>query len=214
MPTGRHRWIVLLALGWAAILLSLARAATANGSAMLLPLDFTPTAHAYLPLVISQPTPTPSPTPTATLIPPDDIGNEQSILQQINGHRHDAGLPPLNLVSELTQAARRHSQDMAENGFTSHTGSDGSDPGQRIEEAGYDWTAWGEIIGWGFGGDPESVVNGWMNSPLHRSIILSASYEDLGVGYARDPTSEWGHYWTVDFGKRAPDGTAREPEER
>jgi len=97
---------------------------------------------------------------------------------------------------------------MADNGFTGHTGSDGSYGGQRMEEARYDWTTWGEIIGWGFGGDTSSMVNWWMDSPVHRSIILSSSFEDFGAGYARDPTSDWGHYWTVNFGKRAADGTA------
>ena len=115
-------------------------------------------------------------------------------------------IPALSLVPELTQAARRHSRDMADNNFTSHTGSDGSNGGQRMEEAGYDWTAWGEIIGWGFGADTSSMVNWWMNSPPHRSIILSSSFEDFGVGYARNSTSDWGHYWTVNFGKRATFG--------
>jgi uncharacterized protein YkwD len=200
MSICRRRSIVLIALGGALALLSLARAATANSPSSLPLLDLTPSAYAYLPLVIRQPA------PADTLIPPDDIEKEQSVMDQINQHRQAHGLTPLDLASELTQAARRHSHDMAENGFTSHTGSDGSDPGQRIEEAGYEWTAWGEIIGWGFGGDPESVVSWWINSPSHRSIILSTDYEDLGVGYARDPSSAWVHYWTVNFGKRAAGG--------
>ena len=45
--------------------------------------------------------------------------------------------PPLAWNAPLAQAAQSHSQDMATNGFQSHTGSDGSTPPQRIAAAGY-----------------------------------------------------------------------------
>ncbi len=54
--------------------------------------------------------------------------------------------PPLTLNLNLIQAARRHSIDMRDNKFQDHYGSDGSDPGQRIEEAGYDWRGYGENV--------------------------------------------------------------------
>ena len=75
-----------------------------------------------------------TPTPTGTLIPPDDLANEQAIAALINQQRNAIGLPSLSLVSELTQAARRHSRDMADRNFTSHTGSDGSTGGQRMQD--------------------------------------------------------------------------------
>lgn len=90
---------------------------------------------------------------------------------------------------------------MADNDLEDHTGSDGSTADQRITEAGYEWGAWGEIIGWGFGGDTSSMVDWWMNSPNHRPSILSSVFADFGVGYAINADSEWGHYWTVNFGK-------------
>ncbi len=139
----------------------------------------------------------------SALIPPDDLAMEQSIADLINQKRAEQGLYPYLLVPELTQSARRHSNDMADNGFTGHTGSDGSTPGGRMTEAGYDWVYAGEIIAWGFGGDPASVVAWWMNSTTHRSLILSSNYLDFGVGYAREPASQYGHYWTVNFARRA-----------
>jgi uncharacterized protein YkwD len=165
--------------------------------------DFTPTHFAYLPFVAWQPTPTPSPTPTSTPIPPDDSANEEAIINGLNQQRNSNGLPSLAMVSELTQAARRHSRDMADHNFTDHTGSDGSDGGQRMEEAGYDWIGWGEIIGWGFGGDTTRMIDWWMNSPPHKAIILSNNFTDFGAGYAYNANSQWRHYWTVNFGARA-----------
>ena len=181
----------------AVIFLSLLSLITSTGSASPLLFDFTATAYVYLPLIAK------GSTTTATPIPPDDIVNEQSIANLLNQQRISNGLSPLTLVSELTQSARRHSRDMAEHHFTSHTGSDGSNGGQRMQEAGYNWTTWGEIIGWGFGGNTGSMVNWWLNSPVHRSLILSSSYTDFGIGYVRDSGSDWGHYWTVNFGRRA-----------
>jgi len=40
----------------------------------------------------------------------------------------------------------------------------------------------------------------WMNSPTHRAAILNATYRDIGVGYAYNPWSSYGHYWTQVFG--------------
>ena len=190
------------------IFLSLLSVITSTGATSQLLLNFTPTTYAYLPFVAKQPLPTVTPTPTATPIPPDDTANEQSIANLINQQRNSNGLSSLVLVAELTQAARRHSRDMADNNFTSHTGSDGSNAGQRIKEAGYNWTTYGEIIGWGFGGNTGSMVNWWMNSPPHRSIILSTAVVDFGAGYARNSGSDWGHYWTVNFGSRDFQGAA------
>jgi uncharacterized protein YkwD len=197
MQPGTRRPVVMLLLGLAMVLLSLAHMVAGVGTTSPLPLELTPTAYAYLPLVARNPHP--------TAIPPDDLDMEQAVADEINQRRYAHGLASVRLVPELTQAARRHCRDMADNHFTGHTGSDGSSAGERMEEAGYDWTTWGEIIAWGSGASASQVVDLWMSSPGHRAIILSSSYEDFGVGYVSDPASDWGHYWAVDFGKRAPE---------
>lgn len=165
--------------------------------------------NAYLPLVLLQPTPTTA----STLIPPDDLGIERSIADLINGERDANGLPAYNSDDALVQAARSHCRDMADNNFTGHTGSDGSNAGQRMLAAGYTWDWWGEIIGWGFGGDPDLMFDWWMNSTLHHQMILATAYEDFGSGYAYNADSEYKHYWTVDMGSRAGRSSAP-PEER
>ena len=91
---------------------------------------------------------------------------------------------------------------MARHDFYGHTGSDGSTPGQRLEAAGYNWWTCGETVAVGYGGDPARVVASWMNSSVHRSILLSTQMEEIGVGYATNPSSSWVHFWTADFGAR------------
>jgi uncharacterized protein YkwD len=190
-----HKRAIAL-LGITILAFSLLSTFTAVNIASTSLLDFTPTAYVYLPVVANR------------FVPPDDLAKEQAILARINQERQAQGLPSLTLVSELTQSARRHSRDMADRNFTSHTGSDGSSPGERVAEAGYSGTYDGEIIAWGFGGDAQWVVDAWMNSPPHRARILSSDATDFGAGYAYNPNSNWGHYWTVNFGRSALQGDA------
>ena len=64
----------------------------------------------------------------------------------------------------------------------------------------------GEIISAGWkAGHPatqtEIVVNGWMNSPGHRKEILTAHYEEMGIGVACTPDDQYDTFWCVVFGK-------------
>ena len=45
---------------------------------------------------------------------------------------------------DLESAAYRHSSDMANSDFMSHTGSDGSNMSDRVNATGYAWSAIGE----------------------------------------------------------------------
>ncbi len=70
---------------------------------------------------------------------------------------------------------------MAFRDLITRTGSDGSDPGQRIAQAGYSWTAYGEIVAFGCQ-TPQAVVDVWMNSPAHREVIITSVFRDFGAG--------------------------------
>lgn len=141
------------------------------------------------------PTFTPTPLPGAAPTPASDW--EARVAQLINRERVARGKPRLSIDSRLVQAARRHSQDMADNDFFSHYGSDGSSPLDRIRAAGYSFRTASEAIAGGYG-SPEQVVEAWMNSPVHRSILLG-DYTDIGVGYVYKLGSAYRHYWTADL---------------
>ncbi len=157
----------------------------------------------YLPLLLRpQPTPTPTRTPTPTPTPTSS-DYATRVVQLVNQERARAGCAPLAIHSALVRAALEHSTDMALNDFLSHTGSDGSQPWDRMTRAGYNWSQAGENIAAGYS-SPESVVQGWMNSPGHRGNILNCAFRDTGVGYyylAQDTgTVNYHHYWTQVFG--------------
>ncbi|MFD8251460.1 CAP domain-containing protein [Streptomyces werraensis] len=130
---------------------------------------------------------TASPKPAATA-----SGAVARVVELVNQERAEAGCAPVTADSTLNTAAQRHSEDMASTGTMSHTGSDGSDPGERLTRAGYAWSTYGENVAYGYS-TPEQVMQGWMTSPGHKANILNCSFKEIGVGLS-------GTYWTQDFG--------------
>lgn len=107
----------------------------------------------------------------------------------------------LKLNDKLTRASLLHSQEMARRGNASHTGADGSDPGDRATRAGYIWRNVGENVAAGQL-DADEVVQGWLGSPYHCTNIMAPEFAELGVAFAVNPKSESGIYWTQMFGRQ------------
>ncbi len=117
----------------------------------------------------------------------------------INAERQSQGLTPYNSQVQLEAAARGHGTDMACNGFFSHTGSNGSNVGDRITAQGYSWSWRGENIFAGGSATPQSAFNWWMNSAPHRANLLNSNYTDIGIGYIYEPNSQYRGYFTAVF---------------
>lgn len=109
-------------------------------------------------------------------------------------------VPAVIKHDKLRCAARKHSKDMGVADFTSHTGSNGSSPWDRIHAAGYNYTSAAENIAWGYS-TPAAVVDAWMKSTGHCNNIMAANLEEIGVGYYYSG-SHWKHLWTQDFGTK------------
>ncbi|POM57674.1 SCP-like extracellular protein [Phytophthora palmivora] len=121
------------------------------------------------------------------------------MLARVNKERASQNLPPVCANKKLQSSSQRHSDDMAENNYMAHDGTDGSTMSQRITDAGYKWSAVGENVAAGQV-DVQAVMDAWMNSPEHRENIMG-EYTMLGVSYAFNENTEYKHYWTQDFGK-------------
>ncbi|MFJ9339133.1 CAP domain-containing protein [Streptomyces sp. NPDC101733] len=132
--------------------------------------------------------------PTASQDTQAPTGPQAEVLALVNQERAAVGCPALTVNAKLTKAAQDHSADMAAHGNMSHTGSDGSDPGQRVTRAGYEWRTYGENVAYGYP-TAAKVMEGWMNSPGHKRNILDCSFKEIGIGLAQP-----GQYWTQDFG--------------
>ncbi|PZM94839.1 MAG: hypothetical protein DIU79_08820, partial [Actinobacteria bacterium] len=136
--------------------------------------------------------PAPSDTTTA---PRGDLAAQ--VIALVNQERAAAGCPAVTAQPQLTEAARRHSEDQAARGTLSHTGSDGSTPWERAERLGYQG-AIGENVAAGYR-TAEAVMAGWMDSPGHRANILNCQARAIGVGVAA--AADGTLYWTQMFGR-------------
>jgi uncharacterized protein YkwD/PKD repeat protein len=123
----------------------------------------------------------------------------EQLYYYINTARQMFEVAPLNHVYELTVAAQRHTEDMAANHFTGHTGTDGTTPPMRLLIYGYPYGYGGEVTAWGVE-RALKAVEFWLNSPPHRRILLNQAITDVGVGYTVDYNSPNVWYWTAEFG--------------
>src|SRR3990172_6631535 len=108
--------------------------------------------------------------------------------------------PPVAWNDSLAIAAYLHSEDMATNQFFSHTGSDGSSPGDRITREGYAWWTYGENIAVGYP-TVSAVMQGWLGSDGHCRNIMNPAFREIGAAYAEGPYlgNPSAPYWTFDL---------------
>lgn len=121
---------------------------------------------------------------------------ESRVVTLVNAERAKAGLQPLKENWQLSRVARYKSQDMINKGYFSHTSPTYGSPFTMMQSFGITFSAAGENIAQGQR-SPEEVMNSWMNSPGHRSNILSPAYNQIGVGLAKDSAGRC--YWTQMF---------------
>jgi Ca2+-binding RTX toxin-like protein len=113
-------------------------------------------------------------------------GLETLFLRLVNEARAKAGVPPLAFDGELLDSSDAHSAWMDRTDAFSHTGVNGSSPGDRMATAGYGWQGWGENIAYVSGGMTEATVRqlhtNLMKSPGHYANIVNGSFEEIGIG--------------------------------
>jgi uncharacterized protein YkwD len=129
---------------------------------------------------------------------------EEQVLELVNRRRAEGAdcgttgtfdpAEPLAMDPALRCAARNHSMDMGLRGYFDHDTPEGLGPGDRLDQAAYSGSTWGENIAWGYA-TPEAVVTGWMTSPGHCANIMRGRFTQIGIGYYD------GSLWTQTFGR-------------
>ena len=139
-----------------------------------------------------------APGPTSAAPPLDS--EEQAFLDLINGYRQQNGLVTLSIDPSLQDAARWMSADMGAHNYFSHTDSLGRSPWERMAAFGYNYTTWkGENLAAGTS-SAQTAFDMWRNSPGHNANMLNANYRVIGIGRVYTTGSQYGWYWTTDFG--------------
>jgi uncharacterized protein YkwD len=141
------------------------------------------------------------------LLPSANPDYEAQVVKLINEIRLEHGLLPFKRVDTLDNASRFHATDMATDDYFAHNSHDRINNelvevcawSSRIQTYYNNYSIMAENIAAGYT-TPESVVDGWMKSPGHRSNILNDENWEIGVGYYAGSGS-YRHYWVQDLGR-------------
>ncbi|MFK9092298.1 CAP domain-containing protein [Bacillus salipaludis] len=108
-------------------------------------------------------------------------GIAKEIFDITNALRVKNKLKPLIWDDMTAEVAYGHSKDMAENNDFSHTSKKFGDLTNRLKTAKVAYINAGENIAAKYTDGP-AVVEGWLNSKVHRETLLNKDYTHLGVG--------------------------------
>jgi uncharacterized protein YkwD len=97
----------------------------------------------------------------------------------LNAERQAHNVPQVTEARRLNAAAQSHADYMARTGQFSHTGQRGSGVGDRMRRQGYCFRMAAENIAYGYD-DMGQLMQGWMDSPGHRSNNLHEAATEYG----------------------------------
>ncbi len=98
-----------------------------------------------------------------------------------NQYRRDAGLPDYTMNEQLTRSAQAKADDMASKLYFAHESPEGRTPWSFFDDVQYIYKSAGENLAL-TNESPQSVVDGWYNSPSHRANLLNTSFTEVGYG--------------------------------
>ncbi|MBB5181437.1 uncharacterized protein YkwD [Planomicrobium koreense] len=133
--------------------------------------------------------------------PNDEVreGYEYLLFELTNSARIQRELPLLKWDEATKETARKHSEDMADNKYFSHTNLEGKSPFDRMGDDGITFFVAGENLAYG---QYSSIFahEGLMNSLGHRENIVKRDFGYLGVGAAFNSDNQ--PYFTANFFNR------------
>jgi len=111
----------------------------------------------------------------------------EEVVRYTNTFRSTQGLPPLTLSPALSVAAQARALDMETHRyFAHHNPNTGEGPNEAIEAVGYVAKVSTENIAKGNWRSAQALVQGWIDSPVHRANILDSEVREIGIGLVRD----------------------------
>ena len=119
---------------------------------------------------------------------PSPAGPELDLLARVNRERAAHHLMQLVASSELSDVARAHARDMAQRGYLAHIDPSGRSPLDRAQQAGVSGF---HLLAENIGASDvthdriESIVQAWLESPVHRENLLHPAFNTSGIGLER-----------------------------
>lgn len=137
-------------------------------------------------------------------VPPETL-NFKIALSDLNAYRVSKGLQTLKYSEKLNLASEVHARDLAATGTISHTGSDGSGHGDRIQRQGYYFTIAGENVATGQM-SWDAVFEAWKKSPGHNENLLRDDVTEFGLALVYEPDTTYATYWAMLVANPFPEG--------
>ncbi len=131
----------------------------------------------------------------------DLSAEERQFIKEINDYRKENGLKALKVSIMLSEASDMMAKDMQANPSLinhDHKDSENRSPADRANLAGYTWAV-GENLAAGYK-TAEKVFEAWKNSAEHKSNMLNANYEVMGIA-RRVSDTDYKWYWVNMFGE-------------
>lgn len=122
-------------------------------------------------------------------------------MAKINQVRKKHFLPAFKFDQRLMAAAQRHADLMGSSGKFGHEFGPSTEFKKRIFAVGFSNSA-GENLGVGYQ-SIEAAIDGWLNSPGHRKILLKRNYSLGGIAYASNTSGKsprLNHFWVLIVG--------------
>ncbi len=138
------------------------------------------------------------PLPTAYKIAPGQEGAIQfRMLDSVNALRAKAGVPAVELDSQLNAAAATHSRDMSIQNRPWLFGSDGSSPLDRARRVGFAGQVIGENISETYESELQTLA-AWMSQTDTRAVIVDPAARRMGFSWFQEPAGKL--WWTLTMG--------------
>jgi uncharacterized protein YkwD len=130
--------------------------------------------------------------------PATQTGQQAAILELLNAARVEQGMGPLQINTQLHNAAYNHSLDQASRERMTHAGSDNSVSFDRAQRAGYLPIAIAENVLVRNNRHAPGAFDQWWNSPGHYNNMMNPQFTEIGIAYAVSPRGD--HYYTMVLG--------------
>jgi uncharacterized YkwD family protein len=151
-----------------------------NGQTITTPTSTPAPAPKPTPSPTPAPAPTPAPVTNPTTLPAGLTVEEQQMITLVNQERVKAGVKPLQVDMRLVKVGRMKSQDMINNHYFDHMSPTYGSPFDLMKAQGITFRTAGENIAGNW--TVQAAHTALMNSPGHRSNILSPNYTSIGIG--------------------------------
>jgi len=133
--------------------------------------------------------------PVFPRIAPEPLDFDRA-LNELNEYRVSKGLDTLVYNEKLNLASAVHATDLAQAGIISHTGTDGSGHGDRVQRQGYYFSIAGENVATGQK-SWDDVFKAWQDSPGHNENLLRDDVTEFGLALVYEPTTTYSTYWAM-----------------